>query len=329
MRTAQTYFGCALLHEIQDQEVVATLQQRLYLHCRLTDTKYAARFVFPGPQPLSIERADFPVLHTKPYVMCEKTDGHRGAMMFDVVHVGGNPLKLCVLFNRSGTVWICPIQKVPSAMWQGSVFDGEVVLHAGGDPCFLIFDAIRISGMWLEQTIFTERLAMAKIALQTYEYTPKHDPLTLKIKAMIHQEDFGEAEGLLSARKMEFNTDGILLIPDVSGFTIGRAKGMFKLKPPGTHTVDFIVEPRGGLSVYKPDKDGQVVVAHLQTPVPPLVEPGMVVECAYTGQGDIWKVVLVRDDKSFSNDYLTFTKTLINQQENLSVADIISTFCSI
>jgi len=314
---------------VQDQEVVTTLQERLYLHCRLTDTKYATRFVFPGPQPLSIERADFPSLLKKPYVMCEKTDGQRGAIMFDVVHVDGNPLKLCVLFNRSGKVWICPIQKVPSALWQGSVFDGEVVLFKGEVPCFLIFDAIRISGMWLEQTVFTERLAMAKVALQTYGYTPQGDPLLLKLKVMIHQEDFSAAEGLLSTRKMEFNTDGVLLIPDVPGFSIGRTKGMYKLKPPGTHTVDFMVEPQGGLSVYKPDKDAQVVVGHIIDTTHSLLEPGVIVECAYTGHGDIWKVVVVRDDKTFSNDFLTYTKTLINQRENLSLADIISVFCSI
>lgn len=322
MRTSRSSFGCALLHEVLDHHVTKALQQRLAHHCLLK--KSSERFVFPGPQPLSIERSDLTRLKTRPYVMCEKTDGHRAAMMFDVVEIEGKQLKMCVVFNRSGRVWVCPIQRVPSALWQGTVFDGEIVKHKGDSlPCFLVFDALRVSGMWLEQVKFSERLNMARLALESYRYTTEYDPLQLRVKVMIQQEDFSAAEGILSAKTLEYNTDGLLLTPDVPGFVIGRAKnGMFKLKPPGTHTVDFMLEAGGGLSVYKPDEDRQVIVAHVDA-VPTLLHPGAIVECRYAGQGDTWTVVLVRDDKRQSNDFLTFTKTMVNQEENLSVQDVI------
>lgn len=329
MNTEPTSFGCiAQLHEVKDQHVLQLLHQRLYtLAC--VDRPHLERFFFPGPQPLSIERADFPHLSKHRYVLCEKTDGQRAMMMMDVFQIDGKPYKLCVLLNRSGRAWLCPIHNIPTAMWQGTLLDGEVVEYLPTKaPVFLIFDALRISGWWMEDTAFTQRLALVKHALTAYSYTST-DPVALKIKVMIAQEDFPAAEGLLTLKRAEYNTDGILLIPDTPGFTFGRASkaGIFKMKPPGTHTVDFLLGYGGQLSVYKPEMDAQMVVGRLMlTQHTPDIPPGVVVECVYTGNGDVWKAVCIRDDKQYSNDYLTYTKTVQNEKENLSLSDILKQF---
>lgn len=325
MKTEPSSFGCiSQLHEVTDQHVLQLVHQRVYtLAC--VDRPHLERFFFPGPQPLSIERADFPHLSKQRYVLCEKTDGQRAMMLMDVFQIDGNTYKLCVLLNRSGKVWLCPIRNIPTAMWQGTLLDGEIVEHLPTkSPVFLIFDALRISGWWLEDTVFTGRLDLVAHALQPYSSTST-DPVALKIKVMIAQEDFPAAEGLLTLKKAEYKTDGILLIPESTGFTFGRAKNMFKLKPPGTHTVDFLVGYGGQLSVYKPEMDAQIVVGRLMQSAKHIpVET--VVECVYTGHEDVWKVVCIRDDKQYSNDYLTYTKTLQNEKENLFVSDVLKQF---
>jgi hypothetical protein len=52
---------------------------------------------FPGPQPISIERKHFGILNRNTYVVCEKTDGIRHALLA----VMYEDKKMCVLVDRS------------------------------------------------------------------------------------------------------------------------------------------------------------------------------------------------------------------------------------
>ena len=76
--------------------------------------------IFPGPQPISIERKHFPILKGGEYVVCEKTDGERHmlvALMFE-------GKKKCVFVNRSFKCQV-PINLKKSA-YDGTILDGEL-----------------------------------------------------------------------------------------------------------------------------------------------------------------------------------------------------------
>ena len=53
--------------------------------------------VFPGPQPISIERKHMPLLKNNDYVVCEKTDGVRNMVLIFTF----NGKKVSLMINRA------------------------------------------------------------------------------------------------------------------------------------------------------------------------------------------------------------------------------------
>lgn len=309
------------LHLVKEKETQQFLQKVLFYYCCVKE--HDTFFKLPAPQPVSIEKKDFSTLRTKPYLACEKTDGMRVMLLMARVTPPGfkAPIKICCVFNRRGDVFLAPIQKIPNAMWQGTVLDGELTLHKQTqEPIFLIFDCARLSGILITDQRVSERLQLVQTVLdEGYQSTFPHDPFSMKIKKMISKDEFDFLEGIVHHQQLEYNTDGTILTPDEAGWVTGRHFGLFKLKPPGHHTVDFLIMEDGiSISVFDPDRCGQIVVGRLQDHSP----PGCIVECSFLSDG-LWNVVCIRQDKNQSNDMLTYKKTLLNIEENLSIGDIV------
>ena len=271
---------------------------------------------FPGPSPVSIERANFASLRDAPYLICEKTDGWRAALML----VKYKDLQLVLLFDRKLTPYIIKVEKVPVALWQGSLFDGEMVYNKKLERwTYIIFDALRVAGIPIMHRRFSERLAVAVHALNMYGYVAK-DSVDIRIKMFLPREDVGAFPGHLANVQQEFSTDGMLLTPDVPGVIFGRHRAFYKLKT--KHSVDFLVSPSGkSLLVYDPRARMHVEVGELKTQDPALA--GGIVECVRE-TGHTWVLVQLRTDKKEANDMLTYQKTLLNAQENITVSEMCS-----
>ena len=97
----------------------------------------------PGPNPVSIERKDFEKLKTKGYVIAEKTDGVRFIMMFTRLF----GFKVCTIIDRSMAAYLVPLQAIPRVLFQGTIFDGELTVDKQGRKCFILFDAVVVSGV--------------------------------------------------------------------------------------------------------------------------------------------------------------------------------------
>lgn len=274
---------------------------------------------YPGPLPVSIERADFPKLHASPYMVCEKTDGWRALLVLCPI----NGQNVCCLFDRKLTPYLVYIERVPVALWQGSMFDGEVVYnHKEQRWVYLLFDAVRVAGIPIYLRPFMQRLGVAARAWEEYQPAAR-DTLGLQIKIFLPTADIPALPGHIAKMQEEYKTDGVIFTPNLPGIVFGRHRELFKLKT--KHSVDFYVDGTGrGLCVYDPTARMHIKVAQLSEACP-TQEIGAVVECE-RASGQDWKLVMLRTDKSQANDMLTFKKTCLNMEENIHLDELLGYF---
>jgi len=270
---------------------------------------------FPGPNPCSLERANLKTLVPGTNWLCEKTDGTR-ALLACIEFRGA---KCAFLITRAWGVFSVGLRHVPRALFQGTVLDGELVLSKAKTWSWLGFDAMLVSGVSVWAMPLGARLDAARRGLAAYA-PDASDALHIEFKT--YCRDFGEYRAHLA--RAERPTDGTIVTPDAMPICVGRHATLYKLKDGGTHTVDFVFTPPNVLAVYDSTVRGMVNVATLSDPDPALV-PDCIVEASWRGGPDEsknWVLETVRTDKTHSNDRLTFTKTLLNCREKLTLDDL-------
>ena len=274
---------------------------------------------FPGPNPCSLERADLSALLRAPYWICEKTDGTRALAVF--LHFDG--VNLALMVTRAWDVYVVGARHVPRAMFQGTVLDGEIVRGSKG-WIWLGFDGIVVSGIPVWKAPLSTRVRAVHRALKAYRFDVARDKLELRFKNYYASCDQYANRRLTPDAATA--TDGIVLTPERDPVIVGRHPALFKLKPPGKHTVDFQFLTPNVLCVYCPKARGSVSVGTLsalsyRAATAPL-RSGSIVEALWTGKGTVWDLITERHDKTTSNDVLTHAKTLLNARENLTFDDV-------
>ena len=277
---------------------------------------------FPGPNPQSIQRTDFSRLRAQPYWICEKTNGTR----FLLFATRLRDHDLVCLVDRGSRAFVVPFAHFPTAGFQGTVLDGEIVrnLGCGGRWEFHAFDAPIISGVRVGLRPFSARMNAVSRFLEVAR-ADATDPIALFRKHFVSARDAEAVRTHLAVASRHVDTDGVILTPENDPVIYGRHPRMYKLK--SDHTVDFLLGSSANdlgerdLLVYDPaaGKDAHVVVAWAR--VPPEVPCGSIVECRRVGSE--WHFACARLDKSHANDVRTFeATTVVNVQEALELDDI-------
>lgn len=273
---------------------------------------------FPGPNPVSLDTSHFAALASQPYVACEKTDGVRMLLVCCVASPGGGapPVNLVALVDRAHAWYLFPLRRVPKAMFQGSLLDGELAWNKRrGAWDYLVFDAVTVSGVPVLNCALHERVAAVARSLGAYSPCPG-DPAVVRVKEFVSCARADEVRALVDRAAQSYDVDGLILTPQLEPVTYGRHMGMFKLKFGSRHTVDFLVGKNGqDLLVY--DRGQHSRVGRVAPNV--YLAAGGIVECAPADQScAVWDVVGVRTDKSTANDMFTYQKTLLNMREALT-----------
>jgi hypothetical protein len=267
--------------------------------------------IFPGPQPISIERKHFQQLKKNPYLVCEKSDGVR--WVFVCLTFEGK--KFCGLINRALVIrWVnvnvCGKAKL------GTLLDGELV-----GKNYLVYDAVKVNGQHCGSKNFLDRYKLIERFCGSIMKLAK-DPITLVPKKFEPIQDAKHyIEEILPT--IEHNSDGLVFTPVNEPIRIGTHETMFKWKPLEKNTIDFQVkwEKRGVWGLYIQDRG----MLYFETEVRPeqcdWLRENMIVECRYRNweYPMWWEPLKQRTDKTYPNNRRTFYRTLVNIQEDIKI----------
>lgn len=270
---------------LSNSTLLSEIKEFIRLKCDSRDIER-----FPGPQPVSIEKKHVPLLSKYSYLVCEKTDGVRH---FLVCFTDSQKRKICALVNRSFEFVLFPLT-VP----RDTILDGELL---GGT--FIVHDAMWIQGEDVRQKKLTERLSKVHQLVKSILPIQK---LRVTCKNMIPYRD-------MKHLKLGEHNDGVIFTPVDEPVRMGTHRTLFKWKPRERITIDFLV------------KDGGFFLQHegKMIKVQNFVGDGDgIYECSY--DGDTWKPIMRRTDKSHPNNKRTFERTMINIQENIEFCDLLA-----
>lgn len=270
---------------------------------------------FPGPQPISIERKHFGILKRNDYVVCEKTDGIRHALLA----VMYEDKKMCVLVDRSQEMYLLPLN-LPKPMFTGTVMDGELVKTETGWQ-YLVYDCLLVSNKHCGHLPLTKRIEEATGPINGIMKLAK-DPLKVKVKTFWPISNFKE----FVKQQFPYKTDGIVLTPVNEPVRIGTHETLFKWKPRDENTIDFQMNwriDRWGMYVQE---HGKMIFESELLPEQSQgfdIQEGMIMECQYIHweAPRWWKPINIRTDKTHPNNRRTFYRTLANIAEDIKITE--------
>jgi hypothetical protein len=278
--------------------------------------------IFPGPQPISIERIHFKTLTKSPYVVCEKSDGVRNAL----VCTEFNGKKVAVLINRALDMQFLNMSFSKNAQ-KGSILDGELVGNQ-----FMIYDAVAVYGVNIMQNNLMERLLQATRFVKGTMRLAK-DPVKISMKTFFPLQDFKTFQKEYLP-KLDYKTDGLVFTPVSDPVRIGTHETMFKWKPRDMNTIDFQVKWRGNKwGLYIQEKGSLIFESEI---TPDMVEESFadwlvedaIVECQYMIDSTPiwWKPIGIRTDKTYPNNRRTFYRTMVNVKEDIKIQEFASLY---
>jgi|TARA_X000000368_G_scaffold88735_2_gene67683 hypothetical protein len=285
--------------------------------------------IFPGCQPISIEREHFNILSNNDYVVCEKTDGTRYMMI--AIQYGMQ--KLCIFVNRALEMFVTPLN-FRAIVFKGTILEGELY-----ENTFMIYDCLLSCGEVVGNKDFLERLEYCEKIMKK-AMVLKTDVLTLQVKKFhLHQDFKAFMDKYLPKVKQEI--DGLIFTPVNEPIRIGTHETMFKWKPRNKNTIDFLVK-RGPTAETPGCVPGQYVwrlyiqdrgkhIFESSIPVDRMqdytwLRDGDIVECMYVTweKGPLWwKPIKKRTDKTFPNSRRTFYRTLVNIKEDIQMKEFL------
>ena len=308
---------------------------------------------FPGPQPISLERKDITKLIKYPYAVCEKTDGMRYLLVSLIIQENGCPSYYSTfLVDRSFRVyttgpglWSC------ISVFDGTILDGEVVQEsATGTYTYYPHDCIMRAGVSYAGENFRERYEHSREVSILWR---KDDPtrnlvgiLDLRFKRIYNIKNLAQ----LLEKGTEHDVDGLVFTPIGLPVQTGTQHSMIKWKEPTKHTFDFEVKINGqrvDLYLYDSMSYTKYKTISKRTPIgkkffakldaliteskmamlgldETCQEPARkkyIIECVLEDKE--YMPLKLRDDKNRPNSIRTIEKTLLNIEENITLAELI------
>jgi len=306
------------------------LKEKVYTECEklfkipLKREKQNLNFYFPGPQPVTIEMKDLPKLNEE-YMVCEKTDGERSILL--LINIDNKPM--CFIINRNNDLYFTDLS-FKKEVFEGSIFDGELIKTKNNSWNFLIHDCMCYNGTSFLN--FNHRLRYAcVIDFILKRYNPKDtDCFNVKTKLFYNYGKSLDVTWEHIQKTTENKIDGLIFTPIYGAIIFGRDNSLFKWKE--KHTMDFFVkketetktikkinlyyQKKSQLELYKTlTKENEKLLKKFVSK--DQLKTGLIIEFEYTNE--LFVPYRIRTDKNKPNGEITIKNTMINIEEGITI----------
>jgi len=301
------------------------LKQKIIKECERLMSITIKDGIFPGSQPVTIEKKDLPVIKKKDYVLCEKTDGERGILL--IINIDNKPM--CFTMNRKNELLFLTFS-FKKEVFEGSIFDGEIIKNKNGEWNYIIHDCMCYNGRNYVNINHKLRYA-AIIDFITKRYVNKEtDCVNIKTKLFYPCCTIKKTwEHVRNTTENEI--DGLIFTPIYEPIIFGRQNSLLKWK--NVHTIDLLVKfykdkvvlyyYKNGNKLFKSfslDSENYILIKNYFTENK-ITKKDSIIEFKYSLKNEIFTPYRIRDDKDKPNGELTVLNTLKNIKEDILIED--------
>jgi len=309
------------------------LKEKVFLECESLFGVTLKRDRFPGAQPVAIERKDLPL--KEQYMVCEKTDGERAILL--LLQINGKPM--CFIINRNDEFYFMDFS-FKKEVFEGSIFDGELIKTKNGVWNYLIHDCMCYNGTsFLENSHRLRYACIIDFIIKRYS-NRETDCFNIKTKLFYNYGPEISKTWKHIQKTTENNIDGLIFTPVDRPIIFGRDNSLFKWKE--TNTIDFLVKVvskssiketflsgkttkinlyyyKKALCIYKSFKADSKEYKEIIDFVPESVDllQGVIIEFKISNDLESFTPYKIRSDKSKPNGEITVNNTLKNIKENI------------
>ena len=300
------------------------LKEKVFLECESLFGRTLKREQFPGSQPVAVEKKNLPL--KEKYMICEKSDGERSILI--LIYINKKPM--CFMINRKNEFYFTDFS-FKKEVYEGSIFDGEIIKTKTGNWNYLIHDCMCYNGTSFLESNHRARYACG-IDLIVKRYNPKPtDCLCIKTKIFY---DYGPEITKTwdhIKKTTENQIDGLILTPVNHPIVFGRDTLLLKWKE--TNTLDLLVKIvskkinlyyyKKTLAIYKsfkPDSENyKAIVNFVKNDENVDLVQGVIIEFEISKDLETFKCYKIRTDKSIPNGEITLNNTIKNIEESITV----------
>jgi len=303
------------------------LKEKVFLECEMIFGCSLKRDHFPGPQPVAIERKDLNLKER--YMVCEKTDGERAILL--LLQINNKPM--CFIINRNNELYFMDLS-FKKEVFEGSIFDGELIKTKKGVWNYLIHDCMAYNGTsFLE---ISHRLRYGCIIdLIVKRYSNKEtDCVNIKTKLFYEYGPKIVKTWEHIQKTTENQIDGLIFTPVEKGIVFGRDNSLFKWKE--INTIDFLVKIvskkvnlyyyKKTLVIYKSFKSDSEnyknIIDFVKDDESVDLLKGVIIEFKISNDNENFTPYRLRTDKDKPNGEITVNNTLKNIQENITINEL-------
>jgi len=300
------------------------LKEKVFLECESLFGTTLRRDHFPGPQPVAIERKNLNL--KEDYMVCEKTDGERAILL--LVQINNKPM--CFMINRKNEFYFMDFS-FKKEVFEGSIFDGELIKTKNGIWNYLIHDCMAYNGTsFLEMSHRLRYACIIDFIVKRYN-NKEEDCVNIKTK-LFYKYGPGIVKTWEHIQKTTENTiDGLIFTPVDHPILFGRDNSLFKWKE--INTIDFLVKSKPGkINLYYYKKALAIFKSFKQETdnykkIIDFVEDrslvkGIIIEFKISSDLENFTPYRIRTDKSSPNGEITVNNTLNNIKENIKIEEL-------